>query len=179
MSLNEVATTRSAQLRQRAQAFCAAFLDLSSNPPDKILSTHFTPVSPRITEHGPEWVTVRLPFLGRTFTGVNECLEYFSLLSQCLEFQPSKNTFPAANGIVVDADAVGPDDTPDQWAVGKGVASVVGKGVFKAIKTGKSWEEQFIYRLSGFDEEGRIGHWEIWADPLSAYAAVEGKDVEP
>lgn len=42
----------------------------------------------------------------------------------------------------------------------------------------KSWEEDFVYRLSGFDEEGRIGHWEIWADPLSAWDAVGDGEVE-
>jgi hypothetical protein len=56
--------------------------------------------------------------------------------------------------------------------------SVVAHARFESIKTGKSWEEDFIYRLSEFDEEGRIGHWEIWADPLSAWEAVgtEGEE---
>lgn len=177
MALNEVAHTRSSQLRQRASAFCSAFLDLPSNPPPKLLSEHFTSSSPRITEHGPSWASSKLPFLGRTFTGKDECLEYFSLLSKVLAFEPSKDTFPGPKGIVVDADAVGPEDKVDHWGCGKGVVSVVGKATFRSIGTGKSWDEQFIYRLSGFDEEGRIGHWEIWADPLSAYMAVEGKDL--
>jgi len=56
----------------------------------------------------------------------------------------------------------------------KGVVSVVAKGVFRSRKTGRSWKETFIYRLSGFDEEGRIGWWEIWADTLSAWEAVNG-----
>ena len=43
---------------------------------------------------------------------------------------------------------------------------------FTSVATGKGWEEDFIYRLSGFDDEGRIGHWEIWADALSAWEAV-------
>jgi len=178
MSLNEVPLTRRAQLRERAQAFCAAFLDLSSNPPSKILSTHFTPGNPRITEHGPEQASAKLPFLGQTFHGTEQCLEYFSLLSETLEFIPSEDTFPSPHSLIVDADAVGPDGVADQWGVGKGAVSVVGKAKFKAVKTGKSWDEQFIYRLSGFDEEGKIGHWEIWADPLSAWLAVEGKQLE-
>ena len=61
-----------------------------------------------------------------------------------------------------------------------GAVSVVGHARFGAVKTGRSWDERFVYRLSGFDEEGRIGHWEIWADPLSAWEAVgdgeEGAD---
>ena len=39
-------------------------------------------------------------------------------------------------------------------------------------EAGKEWDEEFIYRFSGFDEEGKIGWWEIWADPLSAWVAV-------
>jgi len=54
----------------------------------------------------------------------------------------------------------------------RGVVCVVGKAKFRAVRTKKEWQESFIYRLSCFDEEGRIGHWEIWADPLSAWKAV-------
>jgi len=54
----------------------------------------------------------------------------------------------------------------------KGVVTVVGTGTFASIQTGKEWSEKFIYRFSGFDQKGRIGHWEIWADPLSAWVAV-------
>ena len=54
---HEIAQTRYSILQHRTQAFCAAFLDLANNPPDKILSEHFTPGNPKITEHGPEWYT--------------------------------------------------------------------------------------------------------------------------
>lgn len=57
------------------------------------------------------------------------------------------------------------------------MVSVKGKATFKSIETGKAWEEEFIYRLSEFDEDGKIGHWGIWADPLSAWIAVGGEDV--
>lgn len=57
------------------------------------------------------------------------------------------------------------------------MVSVKGKAVFKAIETGRAWEEEFIYRLSEFGEDGKIGHWEIWADPLSAFGAVGGEDI--
>lgn len=84
-----------------------------------------------------------------------------------------EDTFPSSEGYIVDAAATmgkpqGEGNQP------KGVVSVVGKASFASIKTGKKWDEQFIYRLSGFDEAGRIGHWEIWADPLSAWVAVGG-----
>ncbi|KAK5186608.1 hypothetical protein LTR16_009694, partial [Cryomyces antarcticus] len=86
--------TRSALLRKSAHAFCTAFLDLPSNPPAKLLSTHFTPTSPKITEHGPSWASSRLPFLGKTFTGRADCEAYFALLARTLEFHPSADTFP-------------------------------------------------------------------------------------
>lgn len=66
---------------------------------------------------------------------------------------------------MVDADADG----------GKGVVSVVGKARFESVRTGRGWEEEFIWRLGGWDEEARVGRWEIWADPLSAWVAVGEK----
>ena len=85
-----------------------------------------------------------------------------------------EDTFPkpGSGGYVVDERAV------VEGEEGKGVVSVVGKASFASKKTGKGWHEEFIYRFSGFDEQGRIGHWEIWADPLSAWVAVGGEDVE-
>lgn len=68
------------------------------------------------------------------------------------------DAFPEADGFIVDVEA--------------GMVSVVGKGRFTSKKTGKNWDEQFIYRFSEFDRDGKIGHWEIWADPLSAWDAV-------
>ena len=67
-------------------------------------------------------------------------------------------------------------DTGRDVASRGGVVTVVGRASFSSKKTGKAWKEQFIHRLSGFDGLGRIGHWEIWADPLSAWMAVGGED---
>ncbi|KAJ4345425.1 uncharacterized protein N0V89_011555 [Didymosphaeria variabile] len=142
-------------LRKGAHAFCTALL--SPPAPPELLSTYFTS-SPRITEHGPAWAQARLPFLGKTFKGREGCLEYFTLLGEVLEMQLPEDAIPGPEGFIVDAEA--------------GMVSVVGKGHFKSRKTGKGWDEQFIYRLSDFDAEGRVGHWEIWADPLSAWDAV-------
>lgn len=173
---HELAQTRYATLQQRTQAFTAAFLDLPNNPPEKILAEHFTQEHPRITEHGPAWANERLPFLGKTFSGKDGCMEYFELLSKTLEFHPSKDTFPPKDAFVIDdrASAAAVHGGEGKGWDGRGVVSVVGKGTFKAVATRKSWEEQFIYRLSDFDEDGKIGHWEIWADPLSAWVAVGG-----
>ena len=88
------------------------------------------------------------------------CDKYFELLGKTLSFHPDENTFPPADEFIVDATV--------------GAVSVVAKAKFGSVKTGKSWNETFIYRLSSFDKEGRIGYWEIWADPLSAWEAVGG-----
>lgn len=169
-SKNGSAKSRYSLLKHRTQAFCAAFLDLANNPPEKILNEHFGADEPKITEHGPEWANKRLPFLGKTFTGRDEFLKYFQLLAETLEFIPNEHTFPGPDGIIVDEHArVGAEGKAEV-----GVVSVVGQAKFKAVKTGESWEEQFIYRLSWFDGDGKIGHWEIWADPLSAWMAVGG-----
>lgn len=80
------------------------------------------------------------------------------MLGDVLEMQLPKDAFPGAEGYIVDAEA--------------GMVSVVGKGRFVSKKTGKGWNEEFIYRFSDFDEQGRFGWWEIWADPLSAWEAV-------
>lgn len=171
--INEIPITRRAQLRQRTQAFCDAFCDLPSNPPETMLDVHFSS-DPKITEHGPrsghgegQHPNLNLPFLGRTFIGREDCLEYFHLLADTLDFEPEKDTFPGSEGYVIDSEAVGPDEGPPQPGFGgKGVVCVVGQGRFKSIGTGTSWEEHFMYRLSGFDECGRIGHWEIWYELL-------------
>jgi hypothetical protein len=151
-----MSSMHSSTLRQKTHAFCQALI--SPPPPSELLSTYFTS-SPKITEHGPEWSRSRLPFLAKTFTGKDGCEEYFKIMTDVLEMSLSGDAFPKPDeGFIVDA--------------GAGMVSVVGKGRFTSKKTGKGWDEQFIYRFSEFDEEGKIGHWQIWADPLSAWDAV-------
>jgi hypothetical protein len=148
-------STRSTTLRNTTSAFCAALI--SPPPPSELLSQYFSS-EPSITEHGPEWSRSRLPFLAKTFTGKDGCKEYFNVMTEVLDMSLGKDAFPGPEGFIVDPEA--------------GMVSVVGKGHFSSKKTGKGWDEQFIYRFSGFDEQGMIGHWEIWADPLSAWDAV-------
>lgn len=173
--------SRAALLRNTALSFCTCFT--MGKAPSQILDDHFTPAAPRITEHGPTWAAARLPFLGHTFTGRDMCMQYFELLGSILAFEPVEDTFPSEEGFVVDPEAV---DEPvndlhstvfyaeqeDKEGVQRGVVTVTAKARFRAVKTGWSWEERFIYRLSEFDENGKIGHWEVWADPLSAWMAV-------
>lgn len=150
-----MASPNSTTLRKVTSEFCAALL--SPPPLDELLSQYFS-ANPKITEHGPEWARDRLPFLAKTFTGKDGCEEYFKLMSSTLAMSLDKDAFPEAKAFSVDADA--------------GVVTVTGKGYFSSQKTGKGWDEQFIHRFSEFDENGKIGHWEIWADPLSAWIAV-------
>ncbi|KAF2464100.1 uncharacterized protein BDR25DRAFT_307401 [Lindgomyces ingoldianus] len=153
--------TRSTLLRNRTQNFCTALL--SPPPPSQLLDAYFSATTPpHITEHGPTWASSRLPFLGKTFEGKDGCINYFTVLAQTLDMHMHADTFPPADGFIVDAEAGG----------GTGLVSVVGSAEFSSVKTGKRWHEQFIYRFSDFDAEGRFGHWEIWADPLSAWEAV-------
>jgi len=162
---------RADRLRKTSYDFCQALL--SPPEPSKLLQQYFVSDSPKITEHGPQWCRERLPFLAKTFThvsGDDSCETYFQVLSKTLRMYMTKDTFPSVEGFIVDPHAA------VEGQVNKGAVSVVGKAKFEAIKSGKSWEEQFIYRLSGFDNQGKIGHWEIWADPLSAWDAVGSGD---
>jgi hypothetical protein len=153
-------------LRATTSSFCQALLD--PPPPAELITKYFTSASPCITEHGPEWARSRLPFLAKTFTGPSGCEEYFSALSRTLKMHMEEDTFPSSEGYIVDTEA-----TVGESGL-KGAVSAVGKATFESIETGKQWQEQFTYRFSGFDDAGKIGHWEIWADPLSAWAAVGG-----
>lgn len=150
------ASSRATTLRSTTHAFCHTLI--SPEPPSELLSRYFSGL-PKITEHGPGWARSRLPFLAKTFEGKDGCEEYFKLMTETLEMSLPRDAFPGKDGFIVDAEVE--------------MVSVVGKGHFKSRETGKGWDEQFIYRFSGFDVEGKIGHWEIWADPLSAYVACE------
>ena len=66
------------------------------------------------------------------------------MMTDVLKMSLTDDAFPAKEGLIVDTEA--------------GMVSVVGKGRFTSRKTGKGWDEQFIYRFSEFDDEGRIGH---------------------
>jgi len=167
--------TRASLLLTTTSSFCQSLLSKPPKAPRDLISKFFVPKSqvPKITEHGPQWARSRLPFLFKTFSGTEECVQYFLLLGDTLKMEMEKGTFPSPDegGYVVDADARASSEGGNE---GKGgIVSVVGKARFESVKTGKGWNEEFIYRFSGFDEEGRIGHWEIWADPLSAWVACE------
>ena len=116
---NEVAQTRYSLLKSRTQAFCSAFLDLANSLHERIIDENFTSKDPQITEHGPTWARKRLHFLATSFTGREECLQYFKLLGETLEFIPHKETFPSGEGIVVD------DQARVSHVEGAGISGVV------------------------------------------------------
>lgn len=161
---------RSSMLRNRAHAFCQALISLPS--PKELLSEFFIPDQsedgssrPTIQEHGPAWATKTLPFLGKTFVGGPACEEYFAVLGDTLRMHLCREgSFPGPEGFVVDEV--------------RNRVCVVGKGRFESVRTGRSWDEQFAYVLSGWDAQGtKLERWDIWADPLSAWAAVSEDDV--
>ncbi|KAK8100950.1 uncharacterized protein PG998_007645 [Apiospora kogelbergensis] len=167
----EAAADRSSVMRSRAHAFCQSLISPPSTT--KLLSEFFIPDAsgdgdsrPTIHEHGPAWASKTLPFLGESFTGGAACEEYFTVLADTLKMHMSAaDSFPGPDGFVVDA--------------ARNQVCVVGKGRFESVKTGRSWDEQFTYVLSGWDGQGwKMRRWDIWADPLSAWAAVAEEDVD-
>lgn len=160
---------RATTIRATAARFCHLFVTGAS--PDETLSQCFIG-NPKITEHGPQWATQRLPFLNRTFTGrrakaVQEdqsCDQYFDALGGTLSFQPPSDAIPLEDEFIV--------------STGKGKAEAVvvkAKSRLTSVKTGVDWEETFIFMFEEFDGEGKIGHLEIWSDGLSAWSAVGGE----
>ena len=154
-------TQEAEQLRSTAYDFCKAFV--AGISPSETLDTFFTP-DPTILEHGPAWATSRLPFLATSFQGrrttatSKTCDDYYELLTSTLSFHPSDNTLPPREDFMVDVE--------------KRTVTVKLHAKFASVKTGKSWEEDFVYVLSEFDENFKIGRQELWADPLSAWVAV-------
>ena len=151
------------RMRDTAFNFCNSFAAGLAGP--ECLDRYFTQ-KPKITEHGPRWATARLPFLAVTFEGRHgqrgpkgrTCDDYYDLLASTLTFHSRSLVLPERSQFAVDPDA----DT----------VTVKLHARFASIKTGKDWEEDFVYVLSGFDESGKIGCQELWADPLSAWMAV-------
>lgn len=155
-------------MRSTAYSYCEAFVNGRS--PFESLDKYFTP-HPKIIEHGPSFAKDRLPFLGILFEGrkppptskstaSGTVDDYYYLLSKTLSFHPSKDTLPPKEQFSVD---------PEQ-----GTVTIKLRGKFASLKTGRDWEEDFVYLLSEFDEHGKIGCQELWADPLSAWMAVGG-----
>ena len=171
-----MSSSRSVLLRGVSRKFCDAFVT-GTLPPDELLSQFFHG-SPQIIEHGPEGAQKRLPFVGTLFKGrrsegvssTGTCDDYFDLLGATLALHAHERSLPAENGYVVDPDAVYGDQ-------GNGVVFVKAHARLSSVDTGRTWEEHFIFVLSGFDEVGKMGQLEIWADNLNAWSAVGDEEI--
>lgn len=163
MSDSKIAAER---LQTTSEGFCKVFI--AKAPPSDTLDKFFT-TNPKILEHGPQWANERLPFLGLTFEGrrpnskaheatSKTCDDYYDLLTSILSFHPAEDTLPPKEQFMVD---------PERKTV-----TIKLHAKFASVKTGKSWTEEFVYVLSDFDEDYKIGSQELWADPLSAWFAV-------
>jgi hypothetical protein len=151
-SLSPRPVSRSALLRKCAHAFCMA-LQSSEFHPEHFIDTFMVPENPRITEHGPAYGKKALPFLATDFTGSEGCMQYFERLSLTLKMRLPDDAFPPDEELVVDPEAM------IEGMTLTGAVCVVGKGTFENRESGWSWDEKFIYKLSGFDEDGRVAHW--------------------
>ncbi|MCJ1463299.1 hypothetical protein MMC07_001905 [Pseudocyphellaria aurata] len=160
-------------VRATAEGFCKAFV--AGISPTEMLDTFFAS-NPKITEHGPQWAQARLPFLATTFCGRrthgNErtstgttCDDYYDILASTLSFHPTEGTVPPKEEFRVAVTK----NLEGKW---HSAVTIKLHANFTSIKTGKGWEEDFIYLMSDFDDDMKIGHLELWADPLSAWMAV-------
>ena len=86
------------------------------------------------------------------------CDDYYDLLTSTLSFHPSEDTVPPKEEFMVDCE--------------RKTVTIKLHAKFASIKTGLAWEEDFVYVLSEFDEDFRIGRQELWADPLSAVSIL-------
>lgn len=164
-------------MRKTTHDFCCSFA--AGTPGEKCLDQFFT-ASPAILEHGPVWASQKLPFLATKFQGrrvksleknptetemtqesKTTCDDYYELLTSVLSYDPSSVFVPQEQEIAVDPLA--------------GIATVKLHARFQSVETGKAWNEDFVYVLSEFDQNGRIGRHELWADPLSAWMAVSAE----
>ncbi|EJU06515.1 hypothetical protein DACRYDRAFT_45207 [Dacryopinax primogenitus] len=146
-------SSRASLLLQTTHSLCTLFSH--SSPPSRIREL-FTP-SPTITEHGPPL----LPFL-RTFSGPSAVSDYLGILSEHLSLSSVQYGQPT-----IDKD--------------KETVTISAHARFTWLSppgTGTSWTEDFLYMLSEFDPRGRVGRWDVWADPLSAWLASRGKTVQ-
>lgn len=111
----------------------------------------------RLLEHGTP--SERVPFLGRTFYGLDGIYDYFSLVSETLEY-----TNMSFSDYSLDENLK--------------IVTVRGTATFTWKATQKSWDEIFIYRIqldteTGDDENdnNKIMIYEVWADSGAAYLA--------
>ncbi|OLL22630.1 hypothetical protein NEOLI_000256 [Neolecta irregularis DAH-3] len=133
------------------QSLCSSF---AAKKPFTAILSHFTETQePVIIEHCSIKIP-QLPFLS-TFRGP-QIAEYFELLAELFEFEDMKFY---------------------DWTLDVESERVCVKATAKFTwkKTQQSWNETFTYSFTEFDEDGKIGKYEVWGDPLTAYLASKGE----
>lgn len=151
ISTSQGLVERSALL-ESAGNFCDALAN--KKPIDKMLS-FFSATNDKeikVFEHGLQKLA---PFLGRKFTGRDGAKEYFSIISECLDYENM-----LFSDYIVDAH--------------ERVVSVRGHANFTWKSTGNTWHETFVYRLK-MDLKGKILVYDVWADTGAAYLASKGE----
>ncbi|KAK8162721.1 hypothetical protein BKA80DRAFT_273452 [Phyllosticta citrichinensis] len=185
-------------LHAHTSSFLAALTPPSPPPsPPALLSEHFTPQNPTVYEHGPPFTQRLLPFLGRPFTGRDECVQYFELMGAALELQIQNGTV----SISADPDLVDDGDFEkgasqgnvasgggDGWKKCPGRVVATGRCRCVCRATGRAWDEHVVWVFSGFERLNGVGgggydrvrfaRWDIWADAASAWVAAGGGDAE-
>ena len=118
---------------------------------EEIISCFSTTQSDQIHlfEHGSS--DLKLPFVSRSFYGIQGITDYFTIISQTLDYENMSFC----------------DYSIDEKLR---VISVRGEAKFIWKSTGKSWNEIFMYRIQ-LDKEGKILIYEVWADSGAAYLA--------
>jgi len=141
-----------ASLLFSAQSFCNAF---ASQAPLNDILKHFSSTRANdivVHEHGLRELA---PFLGRDFNGTKGVESYFEVVASCLSYDNM-----SFKEYIVDAV--------------ENKVSVRGTAKFTWTSTKQSWDEVFTYVL-GFDEEGKVLQYEVWADTGAAYLASKGQ----
>lgn len=139
-------------LLKNATALCESFAQ--KKPVGQVLETFSSsrPDDIVLLEHGLQQLA---PFLGRTFQGIAGAKEYFSIISELLDYDNMK-----FSDYIVDVE--------------ERVVSVRGEADFTWKSTGNTWHETFLYRIQ-LDEAGKILVYEVWADSGAAYLASRGE----
>ncbi|KAJ4472126.1 hypothetical protein J3R30DRAFT_1037187 [Lentinula aciculospora] len=138
------------ELLSSATAFCDAFAQ--NKDLDTILSHFSTTHQVSAVEHGEKAL---LPFLGRSFEGLDGVRSYFHIIAALLSYENM-----VFSEFTVDSEA-------------RRVACK-GKAKFIWSETKESWTETFAYMVD-FDDEGKITDYQVWADSGAAYLARNGE----
>ncbi|KAL5002424.1 hypothetical protein BDV10DRAFT_120607 [Aspergillus recurvatus] len=148
-------------LTNATQSLLDAFSTSSDLP--TILNTFTTIPPPTAHEHGLPQLAL---FLGRTFTGLDQVEEYFTLLNEHLRIESIQF------------------DDQKEWTVDleTGVVCLKGYARFVSKESEEGWDEVFIYRIGLAEDEEKkekkkvkVRSYEVWADTGAAYLAAKGE----